>query len=165
MRAQPTAGRTIGRRSSASTTSSWGHSRSSLPRSLPIERRALKPQLATRSNSWPRWELQNGVTGGRLATDEMIRTSSGSGSSQWHTNTVPTNSEIDSTISSRRTRRSKTSTTCLAPNAVSTADLSIDDHDALQKRWEELSEWRTVRRDIELLRRAVERAQRPQMNQ
>ena len=46
------------------------------------------------------------------------------------------------------------------PNAVSTTDLPIDGHDALQERWEDLSEWRTVRRDIELLRRAVERAQR-----
>ena len=45
-----------------------------------------------------------------------------------------------------------------APDAVSTADLPVDDHDALQERWEDLSEWRTVRRDIKLLRRAVERA-------
>ena len=44
------------------------------------------------------------------------------------------------------------------PDAVSTADLPVDDHDALQERWEDLSEWRTVRRDIKLLRRAVERA-------
>ena len=47
-----------------------------------------------------------------------------------------------------------------APDAVSTADLPIDGHDAFQERWEDLSEWRTVRRDIELLRRAVERAQK-----
>ena len=45
-----------------------------------------------------------------------------------------------------------------APDAASTADLPVDDHDALQERWEDLSEWRTVRRDIKLLRRAVERA-------
>ena len=44
------------------------------------------------------------------------------------------------------------------PDAVSTADLPVDDHDAIQERWEDLSEWRTVRRDIKLLRRAVERA-------
>lgn len=43
------------------------------------------------------------------------------------------------------------------PAAVSTADLPVDDHDALHERWEDLSEWRTVRRDIRLLRRAVER--------
>ena len=43
------------------------------------------------------------------------------------------------------------------PDAVSTADLSIDDHDTVHERWEDLSEWRTVRRDIKLLRRAVER--------
>lgn len=43
------------------------------------------------------------------------------------------------------------------PDAVSTADLSIDDHDTVHDRWENLSEWRTVRRDIKLLRRAVER--------
>jgi predicted ArsR family transcriptional regulator len=45
------------------------------------------------------------------------------------------------------------------PAAVSTADLPVDDHGALHERWEDLSEWRTVRRDIRLLRRAVERAQ------
>ena len=43
------------------------------------------------------------------------------------------------------------------PDAVSTADLSIDDHDTVHERWEDLSEWRTVRRDIKLLRRAVDR--------
>jgi hypothetical protein len=42
-----------------------GHKRFSPPESLPTGRRALKPQLATRSNSWPRWALQNAVTGGR----------------------------------------------------------------------------------------------------
>jgi predicted transcriptional regulator len=45
------------------------------------------------------------------------------------------------------------------PDAVSTAaDLPVDDHDAVHDRWEDLSEWRTVRRDIKLLRQAVERA-------
>ena len=45
------------------------------------------------------------------------------------------------------------------PGAVPTAaDLPVDDHDAVHDRWEDLSEWRTVRRDIKLLRRAVERA-------
>lgn len=44
------------------------------------------------------------------------------------------------------------------PDAVSTADLPVDDHDGLHERWEDLSEWRTVRRDVRILRRAVERA-------
>lgn len=44
------------------------------------------------------------------------------------------------------------------PDAVSTADLPVDDHAAIHGHWEDLSEWRTVRRDIRLLRRAVERA-------
>lgn len=43
-------------------------------------------------------------------------------------------------------------------DAVATADLPVDDHDALHERWADLSEWRTVRRDIRVLRRAVERA-------
>lgn len=47
-----------------------------------------------------------------------------------------------------------------APDAVSTADLPADDHGAVQDRWEAVSEWRTVRRDITVLRRAVERAER-----
>jgi len=45
------------------------------------------------------------------------------------------------------------------PGAVSTADLSVDDHAAVEDRWGDLSEWRTVRRDIRVLRRAIERAE------
>jgi len=47
------------------------------------------------------------------------------------------------------------------PEAVSTDDLPVDDHEALHERWEDLQEWRTVRRDIRLLRRAVQRAESP----
>lgn len=43
------------------------------------------------------------------------------------------------------------------PDAVSTADLPVDDHDAIHEHWEDLSEWRTVRRDIRILQRALER--------
>ena len=45
------------------------------------------------------------------------------------------------------------------PDAVSTADLAVDDHEELHARWESLSEWRTVRRDIRILRRAIDRAE------
>ena len=45
------------------------------------------------------------------------------------------------------------------PDAVSTTELAVDDHETLHEYWEDLSEWRTVRRDIRLLRRAVERAE------
>lgn len=45
------------------------------------------------------------------------------------------------------------------PDAVSTAGLPVDDSDALDEQWEDLNEWRTVRRDIRLLRRAAERAE------
>jgi DNA-binding transcriptional regulator GbsR (MarR family) len=45
------------------------------------------------------------------------------------------------------------------PNAVSTDDIAVDDHDTLHEHWEDVSEWRTVRRDIRLLRRAVDRAE------
>ncbi|MDZ7701651.1 MAG: hypothetical protein U5J98_06050 [Halobacteriales archaeon] len=47
------------------------------------------------------------------------------------------------------------------PDAVSTDDLPVDDHEALHERWEDLQEWRTVRRDIRLLRRAIQRAESP----
>jgi predicted ArsR family transcriptional regulator len=47
------------------------------------------------------------------------------------------------------------------PDAVSTDELPIDDHEALEERWEDLQEWRTVRRDIRLLRRAVQRVESP----
>jgi len=45
------------------------------------------------------------------------------------------------------------------PDATSTDDVPVDDHEALHEYWEDLSEWRTVRRDITVLRRAVERAE------
>lgn len=45
------------------------------------------------------------------------------------------------------------------PDAVSTTDLPVDDHDAVHERWEDLSEWRTVRRDIKVLRQAVDRVE------
>lgn len=44
------------------------------------------------------------------------------------------------------------------PDAVSSDDLPVDDHEALHERWEDLSEWRTIRRDIRILRRAARRA-------
>lgn len=46
------------------------------------------------------------------------------------------------------------------PDAISTADIPVDDHDTLHDRWADLGEWRTTRRDIRLLRRAIERADR-----
>ena len=45
------------------------------------------------------------------------------------------------------------------PDAVSFDDLPVDDHDALHERWADLNEWRTVRRDVRVLRRAVQRAE------
>lgn len=45
------------------------------------------------------------------------------------------------------------------PDAVSTDDLPVDDYDALHERWTDLREWRTVRRDVAVLRRAVDRAE------
>jgi predicted transcriptional regulator len=45
------------------------------------------------------------------------------------------------------------------PDAVSTDDIAVDDHETLHEYWEDLSEWRTVRRDIRILRRAVDRAE------
>jgi len=44
------------------------------------------------------------------------------------------------------------------PDTVSTADLPVDDHDAVHERWADLSEWRTIRRDIRVLRQAVDRS-------
>jgi hypothetical protein len=44
------------------------------------------------------------------------------------------------------------------PNAVSTTDLPVDAHDRLHERWDDLNEWRSIRRDIRLLRRAVDQS-------
>lgn len=46
-----------------------------------------------------------------------------------------------------------------SPDAVSLDDVPIDDHDALHERWSDLGAWRSVRRDIRVLRRAVQRAE------
>lgn len=45
------------------------------------------------------------------------------------------------------------------PDAVTSVDVKTDDHDALHDHWDGLNEWRTVRRDIRVLRRAVQRAE------
>ncbi|NLV09790.1 hypothetical protein GOC74_07590 [Halomicrobium mukohataei] len=45
------------------------------------------------------------------------------------------------------------------PDAVTDEDLPTDSHDELHEHWEDLSEWRTVRRDIRVLRRAVQRSE------
>jgi DNA-binding transcriptional MocR family regulator len=45
------------------------------------------------------------------------------------------------------------------PDAVTVADVPVEDHGAAEQRWQSLSEWRTVRRDIRVLRRAVQRAE------
>lgn len=44
------------------------------------------------------------------------------------------------------------------PDAV-VADESIEDHETLHDRWDDLTEWRTIRRDVTLLQRAVRRAE------
>jgi len=45
------------------------------------------------------------------------------------------------------------------PDAVTDEDVATDTHDTLHEHWDTLSEWRTVRRDIRVLRRAVQRAE------
>ena len=47
-----------------------------------------------------------------------------------------------------------------SPDAVGPPEASVDDHEAVEERWETLSEWETVRRDVRVLRRAVDRARR-----
>lgn len=44
------------------------------------------------------------------------------------------------------------------PDAVTTDDVAVDDHESVEDRWDALGEWRTIRRDIRVLRRAVQRA-------
>jgi predicted transcriptional regulator len=45
------------------------------------------------------------------------------------------------------------------PDAVTDEDFPTASHETLHEHWEGLSEWRTVRRDIRVLRRAVQRAE------
>lgn len=44
------------------------------------------------------------------------------------------------------------------PDAVSSSNVPVDAQDVWETQWADLNEWRTVRRDIRLLRRAVDRA-------
>lgn len=44
------------------------------------------------------------------------------------------------------------------PDAV-VVDDSVENHETLHDRWDDLTEWRTTRRDITLLKRAVKRAE------
>ncbi|GAB3041534.1 DUF7342 family protein [Natronobiforma cellulositropha] len=43
------------------------------------------------------------------------------------------------------------------PDAVTVPDDPTEGHDELHERWEDLTEWRTIRRDVPLLKRAVQR--------
>ena len=45
------------------------------------------------------------------------------------------------------------------PDAVTDADLPTDDHEAVHDYWDDLSEWRRIRRDLRVLRRAIQRAE------
>ena len=45
------------------------------------------------------------------------------------------------------------------PDAVVVSDDPAEDHDAIHSRWDDLTEWRTIRRDITLLKRAIQRAE------
>jgi DNA-binding transcriptional regulator GbsR (MarR family) len=45
------------------------------------------------------------------------------------------------------------------PDAVVVSDDPVEDHETLHDRWEDLTEWRTIRRDITILKRAVQRAE------
>lgn len=46
------------------------------------------------------------------------------------------------------------------PDAVASSDVELTDGEALEQRWDDVREWQTVRRDVRLLRRAVDRAER-----
>ncbi|XVH32632.1 DUF7342 family protein [Haloferacaceae archaeon DSL9] len=45
------------------------------------------------------------------------------------------------------------------PDAVVIPDDASEDHESLHKRWDDLTEWRTIRRDITVLKQAVQRAE------
>ncbi|WP_458191000.1 DUF7342 family protein [Haladaptatus sp. NG-WS-4] len=45
------------------------------------------------------------------------------------------------------------------PDAVVTSDDAGEEHETVHERWDDLTEWRTIRRDIALLKRAVQRAE------
>ncbi|MDJ1432411.1 hypothetical protein [Halostagnicola sp. A-GB9-2] len=45
------------------------------------------------------------------------------------------------------------------PDAVVVSDDPRENHDVIHDRWDDLTEWRTIRRDITILKRAVQRAE------
>lgn len=46
------------------------------------------------------------------------------------------------------------------PDAVPPSALETSDHDEVHERWDALTRWRTVRRDLEIVQRAAHRAER-----
>lgn len=46
------------------------------------------------------------------------------------------------------------------PDAVPPSAFEADDHDEVHERWDALTRWRTVRRDLEIVQRAAHRAER-----
>ncbi|SEH17635.1 DNA-binding transcriptional regulator GbsR, MarR family [Natronorubrum sediminis] len=45
------------------------------------------------------------------------------------------------------------------PDAVVVSDDALEDHEALHDQWDDLTTWRTIRQDITVLKRAVQRAE------
>ncbi|MFP9193742.1 hypothetical protein ACLI4Q_19180 [Natrialbaceae archaeon A-CW1-1] len=45
------------------------------------------------------------------------------------------------------------------PDAVVVSDDPAENHDEIHDRWDDLTEWRTIRRDITILKRAIQRAE------
>ncbi|MFC6734432.1 MULTISPECIES: hypothetical protein [unclassified Haladaptatus] len=45
------------------------------------------------------------------------------------------------------------------PDAVVTTETAVADHEMLHQQWEDLSDWRTIRRDIQVIQQAVHRAE------
>jgi len=110
------------------------------------------------SNSSRRWVSGTGEGDDRPATGATARISAGVESLAREHAPAELETRLDELIGADK--RFQEAFGVPDPDAVSTADLSVEDHDAVEQRWADLSEWRTVRRDIRVLRRAVERATR-----
>lgn len=105
--------------------------------------------------NWSRWESQSAVIPVRQDTDGMPRTSAGNESEHSPEELRHT---VDELVDAGQRLQEQYSVP--APDALSPEIFETTDHDTVEEHWDDVAEWRTIRRDIEVLQRAAHRAER-----
>lgn len=163
-------------RSSAGSSTQWADNRTTFQRVYDILAGTTDPASAQSFSEW----ADCSENGARQALDQLtemgIATRTGSRPARYRRN--PSyfrwkrieNLAGEHSVSDLRTRLAELIETdegfqtqygVPTPDAVDSPADPTEDHETVQERWENLSEWRTVRRDITLVKRAVDRAESP----